>query len=1083
MRQIPDSLSRIFLNGSEMGKRILEHNWTHTPLGSIEKWPQSLITSLSLILNAHQPMWIGWGPELIFFYNDVYLPVLSLSKHAWALGKPTAEVWAEVWNECGPLMNNVLHKGEPCFINDMRLFMNRGDFMEETFFSFSYSPIQDDTGKVVGLFCPCNDVSQGVLNARRIKTLSQLSVNVLAEKRVKSACITAMNSLANNTDDVPFAVLYLVDEITNSATLEKTISISNNALSLFPETIQLDDSSIIENPLWPIMKVYQSLQPQVIPIKHIESLPLGIAGQRLSECLILPLIQNTQAKPSGILIAGVNSARKLDNDYQTFYHMVASHITTVIQNAKILEEEIQHTEKLKEIDRAKTVFFSNISHEFRTPLTLMLAPIEDLLTDTQTPLMPIHHQKLSLAHRNTSRLLKLVNTLLDFSRIEANKLQAIFEPTDLSSFTKDLASMFRTTIEKAGLRFIVDTPPLEENVTVDKEMWEKIVFNLLSNAFKFTLEGNISLTLKKENQCVKLTIKDTGVGIPPSELSRLFERFYRVEGTRGRSFEGSGIGLALVQDLVNLHNGKIEVESEENIGSTFTVTLLLGESHLSLSKNYQARENYNSNQGRLYIEEANHWILEKSSNSDALSDKNITRLKNDTSSYTENRTKSLKNSIKKILVVDDNADMRKYISALLHSIGHVETCENGEEAWHKIVNNSPDLILSDIMMPKMNGFELIQKLREEPQLKLIPVILLSARAGEEARIEGIQSGADDYLVKPFSRKELVARVSTQLELGALRISLEDRVKQRTIELQNAYETLNREMLERIELEANLFKKNTEISLIKEYSSKQIDFINFICHEIRNSLTVIYGATSLLQNEVMSVEKLINSYTVKCKNTIVDQLTLLFTRIREILESLEHSSQQQKIIVDDVLDMAKLEYDKIELYPQSFNIQTFFNNIRKMFGPQFEKKGLKFTLNLPKYTTWIEADSYRLSQVVTNLITNAIKFTEKGGITITANVNKSSSEEFRLFVLFEDTGVGMHEAELLKLFKPFSQASAQTAAKYGGSGLGLVICKKLIEKMGGEIKVESKKDQGSKFLFSIKCKVQDTILDASLHVEV
>jgi signal transduction histidine kinase len=1075
MQEVNDSLSRIFLNGSEMGKRILEHHWTNTPLGPIEKWPQSLITSLSLILNAHQPMWIAWGPELIFFYNDVYIPVLSLSKHAWALGKPTSEVWAEVWNECGPLIDNVLNKGEPCFFTDMRLFINRGDFLEETFFSFSYNPIQDATGKVVGLFCPCNDVSQGILNTRRINTISQLSVNVLAEKKLKSACITAMNSLANNTDDVPFAGLYLVNEHAKSAKLEKMVGISNDFQSLFPLTVELEDSHTLENSLWPIMKAYQSLQPQLISIKHVESLPLGLAGQRLSECLILPLIQNTQAKPSGILIVGVNPTRRLDNDYQTFYNLVANHFASVIQRAKILEEEIQHTEKLKEIDHAKTVFFSNISHEFRTPLTLMLAPLEDLLTDIDTPLSPPHRQKLSLAHRNTYRLLKLVNTLLDFSRIEAHKLQAIFEPTDLTSLTEDLASMFRTTIEKAGLQFTVDATPLKESVYIDKEMWEKIIFNLLSNAFKYTLEGSIKLSLRKEDHCIKLVVKDTGIGIPASELPRLFERFHRVIGAKGRSFEGSGIGLALTQDLVKLHGGNIEVNSEENVGSVFTVTLLLGSSHLPKENIHRRREQYKPISGTLYINEAMQWVVEdQSQKKEVLTPKNTTLNKNKLQLLNADKIKTIK-GWSKILVVDDNPDMRKYISSLLNLIAQVELAEDGEEAWRSIIKNPPDLILSDVMMPKMNGFELVQKIRHDPQLKLIPMILLSARAGEEARIEGIQSGADDYLVKPFSSKELVARVNTQLELGLLRINLEDRVKQRTHELQNAYETLNREMLERVKLETNLYKKNTEINLIKEYSSKQIDFINFICHEIRNSLTVIYGATSLLQTEMLSVKKIINNHAYQLDHSLINQLTKLFAQICANLDSLEQSSQQQKIIVDDVLDMAKLEYDKIELYVQSFSLQTFFNNLKKMFGPRLDKKQLTFILNLPETEVWIEADSYRLSQVITNLMTNAIKFTEKGEIIITANVVSSTEKGSQLSIIIEDTGVGMNDAELSRLFTPFTQANAQTASLYGGSGLGLVICKKLIGKMGGKIQVESIKGQGTRFLFSIKCNAVERVM--------
>ena len=278
-------------------------------------------------------------------------------------------------------------------------------------------------------------------------------------------------------------------------------------------------------------------------------------------------------RTSGVLVAGVSPARKLDAEYRTFYELVAGQIATAIQNARSSEEERKRIEALAEIDRAKTAFFSNVSHEFRTPLTLMLGPVEELLARSHTDLPPAAKSQLELVNRNGSRLLRLVNTLLDFSRIEAGRMQAVYQPTDLAAFTVELASVFRSATERAGLRLELNCPKLAEPVFVDRGMWEKIVLNLISNAFKFTFEGTIAVELKQAGREIELRIRDTGVGIPAHEIPRLFDRFHRIENTRSRTHEGSGIGLALVQELVKLHGGSVRVESKLREGSIFIVSV------------------------------------------------------------------------------------------------------------------------------------------------------------------------------------------------------------------------------------------------------------------------------------------------------------------------------------------------------------------------------------------------------------------------------------------------------------------------------------------------------------------------------
>ncbi|MCW2286165.1 PAS domain S-box-containing protein [Rhodoblastus acidophilus] len=275
-----------------------------------------------------------------------------------------------------------------------------------------------------------------------------------------------------------------------------------------------------------------------------------------------------------------------------------------------LEAEVRRQrQELARLDQLKTQFFTNVSHEFRAPLTLMLGPAADALADAEEPLGPRQRRRITLMQRNATRLLKLVNTLLDFSRLEAGRAQASCEPTDLAALTTDLASNFRSVIERAGLRFIVDCPPLPQPAYVDCDMWERIVFNLVSNAFKFTHQGEIAVTLRADNSSASLAVSDTGIGIPAEALSHIFDRFHRVEGSRGRSHEGSGIGLALAQELARLHGGEITVESAPGEGSRFSVTVPLGGPRLtSNGVGVASTLASTATAATAYVEEALQWL-------------------------------------------------------------------------------------------------------------------------------------------------------------------------------------------------------------------------------------------------------------------------------------------------------------------------------------------------------------------------------------------------------------------------------------------------------------------------------------------
>ncbi len=663
----------------------------------------------------------------------------------------------ECWLSACPAIGEAFERasaGETSFIENQRMFLDRNGYLEETFFTFSFSPIRDETGGVGGLFHPVTEMTQQTLAERRLEVLRDLADRTADTKTVREGCSLVTQILAEYQLDLPFTLLYLLDADGKQAQLVECTGIKKGTMAS-PEVVNLEASQ----PAWSLAFAEVVKSGQTKQIDDLESwlapLSIGPYAESPQTALVMPINLPGVDCPFGLLVAGVSSRRRLDRGYHTFYMMLEESVTKAIANARAYEEERKRAEALAEVDRAKTAFFNNISHEFRTPLTLMLDPLEDTLANPNGP-MPSDREQLEIAYRNSQRLLK-VNTLLDFSQIEAGRIEAVYEPTDLAMLTAELAGVFRSAIERVGVRLRVDCPPLPEPAYVDREMWEKIVLNLVSNAFKFTLDGEISVVLRSSDRQIELQVQDTGTGIPEEELSQIFERFYRVKRAGGRSFEGSGIGLSLVQELVKLHQGTIKVSSVVDRGTCFTVSIPRGCASKPSERRGAPRTLASTAMGaELYVEEALRWLpLEEE----------LTSTSKDKERVVEKFPLS---SDARILIADDNADMRQYLKRLLSQQYEVETVKDGVAALTAIRQQMPDLLLTDVMMPRLNGFELLQSLRTQPQTRELPIILLSARAGEESRIEGLEAGADDYLIKPFSARELLARVQATLKLAQLR---------------------------------------------------------------------------------------------------------------------------------------------------------------------------------------------------------------------------------------------------------------------------------------------------------------------------
>lgn len=785
--------------GGALGGLVREFDWAKTPLGPIEQWPQSLKTVVRTLLTSRFAMWMSWGPELTFLYNDDYARMTLGKKHPWALGKPSYEVWKEIWDDIGPRIHRVLDTGEATWDEALLLFLERSGYREETYHTFSYSPLAGDDGTVAGHLCVVTEETDRVIGERRLKTLrslaGELSKTITEEEVVSSIA----RCLGENQKDLPFTLLYLFTEDGNEARLACQTGMAEDHPAA-PESIRLSE----KNQPWPVSELLSGKDSIVVEnlLERFESVPFGAWDKSPWRALLLPITSQGQDKPAGVIIAALNPFRPLDVSYAGFIHLVAGQIAASIANARAYSAERKRAEALAEIDRAKTAFFSNVSHEFRTPLTLMLGPLQDLLARSQTHLSPTAKEQLDLVSRNGARLLRLVNTLLDFSRLEAGRVQAVYQATDLARFTSELASVFRSATDKAGLRLVVDCCDLGEPVYVDRDMWEKVVLNLLSNAFKFTFEGEIAVSVRRVGNMAELRVRDTGVGIPAEAIPRLFERFNRVPNMPSRTHEGSGIGLALVHELVKLHGGSVRSESVVGQGSTFVVSIPFGQNHLASGQLGGSRSLSSTAVGaKPFVEEALRWLPDSVARSGEIFSVHDELLPVPCPPASQTAVRS------RVLIADDNSDMRQYLARLLSEQYEVETVADGQSALQSARTSSPDLIVSDVMMPILDGFELLKALRTDETTRTIPVILLSARAGEESRVEGIQAGADDYLIKPFSARELLARISGRLEIARLqrdretqlRLSqaeLEQRVQERTQELFNASQEL-RELSARI----------------------------------------------------------------------------------------------------------------------------------------------------------------------------------------------------------------------------------------------------------------------------------------------
>ncbi|HZT02988.1 MAG TPA: ATP-binding protein [Steroidobacteraceae bacterium] len=946
-----------------MERLFRDFDWSRTSIGPPEHWPVTWCNAVRIILDSGFPTAIGLGPQLVYFYNDAFIPLGGPARHPSALGQPVRVVWSEIWPDIlQPRFSQTLAAGLPTVEADLLMPLVRSGYLEETYLSFSFAALRDDDGQPSGIFCTATDNTERVIAQRRIDCLRQLAASSSFAESPEAACGKAAEVLEEQPRDVPFALIYLLDRTGQQAHLAGSCGLLRLP-DRIPKSLRLTPDA---DP-WGLATVAARSAP--ILIQDVQSLLAGALSRPdliPQQALALPIPNAGSDGLAGLMIAGLNPMRPAEES-RAFHLLVAQQLETAISNARAKRHAEQRAEELTELNRAKTIFLSNVSHELRTPLTLVLSPIEQLQGNGR--LDEADRARLAIALRGGRRLQKLVDSLLQFSRAEEERIDAQYEPTDLARLTADLTSMFRSLLERAGVTLRVHCPSLGEAIYVDPEMWEKILLNLVSNALKFTIAGEISVSLSLRDDVVELEVADTGCGISEKDLPHVFERFFRGDARHARSVEGTGIGLSLVRELVRAHRGCISARSTLGVGTTITVQVPRGKAHLPADRISTGRAAAPLEPGAMpYVEEAHGWLSQPVPVSSAPA------------------------SSEEILVVDDNADMREHLARLLEARWRVSTASDGSAALQRIRARAPELVLSDIMMPGLDGFALLGELRKDPATADIPVLLLSARAGEEASAEGLKAGADDYIVKPFSARDLIARI--ELHLARARAKANARRAREAAE---------------------------------EAGRARDEFFATLFHEIRTPLASLQTWIELLKSGRLSP-----------------------ANVPAAFEGLETSSNTLTGLVQDLLDYSAVVRGELRVEPRpAASVLPIILPVVRAFQPVAQMKELQLECAPTGSGGPARVDALRLQQVVWNLISNAIRHTPSGGrVDVMVATDNSVLE-----IMVRDTGQGIAPDELPQVFGRYWRGRGAGAVS-PGLGLGLAISRRIVELHGGSITAHS-----------------------------
>lgn len=701
---------------------------------------------------------------------------------------------------------------------------------------------------------------------------------------------------------------------------------------------------------------------------------------------------------------------------------VKPHIEAVVHSSRLSEErriqlESTHAElralyqQLQSASDLKTQFFANVSHELRTPLSLILGPAERLAEGSN--LTQNQRHQLGLIRRNGKMLLKQVNNLLDVSRVEAEGISVKYSRFDFASWLRGFAAQFESAAEEKHIRYRIVAPeqlPIEG----DPNLLERVLVNLLSNAFKFTPEGgHITVELEGRGEQLSFSVTDTGPGISPGQEQIIFERFRQADGGNNRRFGGTGLGLAIVKDFVELHGGTVNVQSELGAGARFTVQLP------SLAPADEA------------VKEA---LQPPDASTEAILEGALEEIRDVSNDSVEDAASVRRPDLPTVLIVEDNPDVRAFIVSTLSDQHNIITAVDGKDGLETALALRPDLIITDMMMPRMSGEELLTELRKRGELDVVPVLLLSARTDDELRVKLLSAGAQDYLTKPFLPQELQARVANLVAMKRAGDTIRNELASNSntvVELAGELARSHRQLRSALDATAKAKEQAERASEVKSH------FLALISHEMRTPLSLI----------MMNSELLIRNPKERLSDVAQN-------KIKAVMRAAQHLLTE----IDGILEYTRAERGELTAKLSQVDVESVIKGAIHTAQAQIESSDVSlFLTEIPSEFLVIRSDSRLLQIALTNLIVNALKFTQRG--TVSVHVRALEAE-----TVFEvkDTGIGIAEADLSRIFIPFEQVEPVQRKSIPGFGLGLTLTKGIVEALGGRIEVESEKESGSTF---------------------
>ncbi|KAL1410450.1 hypothetical protein Q8F55_004461 [Vanrija albida] len=1216
---------------------VMEKDWSKTGLGPMKKWPGALMSVVRLTMDSQSAALLLMKDrdnpnDNYFIYNDAFRP--KANAHPTWLTCRTSEFPPATWAPMAPLCARA-YQGEVIHRENDVFFQPYGDkvHFREVFNTWSYHPVWDGD-EVIAVYGQVMEVTKTVVAERQLRTTQLLVGELSGVRTTKDFYRTVTKCFDSNPRDAPFAICYSVKPVTFEdeqygdsrrvrlslpvvpveLSLESTIgvpdahpaapakhklsvqsrlgSFSTDSRDSTMATVTLDADG-----WWPIAQALSTRQTIVVTdfAQLIQGFPMREWPEKSQHAVVIPLLNDTSdAVPSGVIVLGLNPRRRITDQYTNWIQALRHSLSATLMSVQSAEEEQARVREKAKLERAKTLLVQSAAHEFRTPLTLIAAPLDELL---RSQLRPAQRRLVKLADRNKRILQRLVDSLLDFSRIETGLISARFVRGDLGKFVHDIADIFKPTVQRAALAFVVEVEESPEPVAFDPTLIETVLSTFMSQALQYTQRGSVTLRLEYQTiadaRWASISVIDTGSGVPPCLVNLVSSSLGSGAGTDADGAPGITFGLA--QEIMRLHDGDLSIEdrsaADEAQGSIFTAR-------------FPTYHDTASDDDRITVgghsQRAAKDAMQLSPGSDDSGDDSMATKRSASlppiplmsGGWTD---ALLFDRSDVLLVVDNNREVRSVIKAIFSPFINVVEAADGEEALSMIRNSLPHLVLADLFTPQVSGYNLLLRLRADPAIKMVPVILMSTVNDEESHTNALVAGADDFVLKPFNARELLARVHLHMQMGKERVNLEAKFAQREtearilgeycpsgilrlagngktvycnpawvsasnqpltdmyedplswlqyVESNDYYRMLELwQEVERGEVETvraqwrwktgrAMAGEFTRLDLVdpslkgvlacttditdqeerlieaerrrveaEEQRNQQELLVDLTSHEIRTPVSAILQCSSLVKDNLGALVTQLQAASATGAGFHPSSDLLLELRQDLVaLESIYQCGLVQERIAGDVLSLAQIQLEMLSVHEIEVDLRHEAGKLLSIFASEARMKDIQLELQFGDMfermgVHAIKTDPVRLGQVVTNLISNAMRFTaasEHRRITVrydlawgapndesclaprepgaTASPVHSPAVEDTtvfLYVGVTDTGPGMTPTEKAILFQRFQQGNKMIHTRYGGSGLGLFICKKLSELLGGHIEVETEVGKGSTFRFYIR----------------